>query len=116
MKISRNPQIAYQQGFKEGLEQRRSNDTVCGFEFMQALLPQVFYNCNEETKFLSLPKLAEFYEIIQERLEKLKNEYIEPDGTISNSDKVDLLWSRNRFVEKKFAEAMEKRNKKEAAP
>lgn len=110
--ISKNPMVAYKQGFEKGLETKRSNDTVCGFEFMQSLLRQAMYNTNDDLEYLSMVKLAKFYEALQTNLTKMKDSYIEPDGTISISDKVDLLWSHDDYVSKKFDEALERERKR----
>lgn len=106
--ISKNPMIAYKQGFEKGLETRRGNDTICGFEFMQSLLRMCMYNTNEELEYLSMVRLAKFYEALQQALSRMKDSYIEPDGTITIKDKVDLLWSHDSFVEDKFNEALER--------
>lgn len=100
MKISRNPTIAYQQGYKEGMEHRRSEDTLIGFEFMQSILLLSLYNVNVDGGYLSRPKLVKLYTELQEELSRLKNDFIKPDGTISNEDKIDLLWSHDDTVRK----------------
>lgn len=98
MKISRNPAIAYQQGYKEGMEHRRSEDTFIGFEFMQSILLMCLYNVNVDGGYLSRPKLVKLYTELQKELHKIKKDFIEPDGTISNEDKIDLLWSHDETV------------------
>ena len=110
--ISKNPMVAYKQGFEKGIETRRSNDTVCGFEFMQSLLRQAMYNTNDELGYLSMVRLAKFYDALQQTLSKMKDSYIEPDGTITIRDKVDLLWSHDSFVEDKFNEALDREKRR----
>lgn len=113
--ISKNPMVAYKQGLEKGLEQKRGEDTICGFEFMQSLLRQAMYNANDDLGYLSMVRLARFYEALQKTLSRMKDSYIEPDGTISIEDKVDLLWSHDEFVKAKFNEALE-REKRRANP
>lgn len=110
--ISKNPMVAYKQGLEKGIEQRRGYDTICGFEFMQSLLRQAMYNTNDDLGYLSMVRLARFYDALQETLTRFKDSYIEPDGTISISDKCDLLWGHDRFVEDKFKEALEREKRR----
>lgn len=102
MKLSKNPVVAYQQGYREGLEHRRSDDTLIGFEFMQAILLTCLYNVNVDGNYLSKPKLVKLYTELQRELHKMKNSYIEPDGTISSEDKIDLLWAHDNEVRKRL--------------
>lgn len=111
--ISKNPMVAYKQGFEKGLETKRSNDTICGFEFMQSLLRQAMYNTNDDLEYLSMVRLAKFYEALQANLNHMKDSYIEPDKGITITDKVDLLWSHDEFVEEKFKEALEREKRRE---
>lgn len=111
--ISKNPMVAYKQGFEKGLETKRSNDTICGFEFMQSLLRQAMYNTNDDLEYLSMVRLAKFYEALQTNLNHMKDSYIEPDKGITITDKVDLLWSHDEFVEGKFKEALEREKRRE---
>lgn len=110
--ISKNPMVAYKQGLEKGLEQKRGEDTICGFEFMQSLLRQAMYNANDDLGYLSMVRLARFYEALQKTLSRMKDSYIEPDGTISIEDKVDLLWSHDEFVKAKFNEALEREKRR----
>lgn len=111
--ISKNPMVAYKQGFEKGLETKRSNDTICGFEFMQSLLRQAIYNTNDDLEYLSMVRLAKFYEALQANLNQMKDSYIEPDKGITITDKVDLLWSHDDFVAEKFKEALEREKRRE---
>lgn len=107
--VSKNPAVAYQQGYQRGLEDKKSNETICGFEFMQSLLMLTMYNVNTELGFLSMPRLSDFYEAVQAELTRIKNDVIEPDKGITNEDKIDLLESWTETVQKKFNEAVARR-------
>ena len=67
------------------------------------------YNVNTELGFLSMPRLSDFYEAVQAELTRIKNDVIEPDKGITNEDKIDLLESWTETVQKKFNEAVARR-------
>ncbi len=107
--VSRNPSVAYKQGYERGLEDKRSNETICGFEFMQCLLMLTMYNANDDLGYLSLPRLSDFYDAVQAELTRIKNDVISPDEGITNEDKVLLLDSWTETVQKKLDEAVARR-------
>ena len=111
--ISKNPAVAYQQGFQRGLEDKKSNETICGFEFMQSLLMLVMYNVNVDMKYLSMCRLSDFYEACQAELTRIKDDVIEPDRGITNEDKILMLEALTERVADKFREALERREKRE---
>ncbi len=102
MKISRNPAIAYQQGLKEGFENRRSDDTRVGFNFSGDMLLTAMYNANikedNESTFLGDSDLRDFYTAVRKEHSKLLDDVIAPDNTISNDDKVDLIIAHDKQI------------------
>lgn len=111
--VSKNPAVAYQQGYQRGLEDKRSNETICGFEFMQSLLMLCMYNVNDDLRYLSMCRLSDFYDAVQAELTRIKDDVIEPDKGITNEDKIDLLESWTDRVIVKFDEAVARRKKRE---
>lgn len=101
-KISRNPVIAYKQGFDEGIEQRRSEDIRTGVGFMGDIMLTALYNANikedNESVFLSDEDLRDFYLAVNSEYYKLFADIIAPDGTISNDDKVDLIVAHDKQI------------------
>lgn len=107
--VSRNPSVAYRQGYERGLEDKKSNETICGFEFMQSLLLLTMYNANDDLGYLSMCRLSDFYEAVQAELCRIKDDVIEPDRGITNDDKILMLETWTETVQKKLDEAVARR-------
>lgn len=99
MNISRNPQIAFQQGVKVGKEQGESEGTVQGMNFVYGLLLVCLYNANED---LSKPKLKALYERFSEEVARQTRGYVKGDPGITIADAVDLMCSHDEWVREKL--------------
>lgn len=99
--ISRNPMIAYQQGYKEGFQngelKRSDDDTRLGMNFVYNLLLVCLYNANED---LSKPKLKALYERLSLEVKNQVNNYIDGEEGISIADAVDLMAYHDSQVRK----------------
>lgn len=99
MNISRNPVIAYQQGYKEGQEIRRGEDVKAGMNFVGQLLLVCMYNANED---LSAPKLAAFYERLFAEIKKHVAGYIVGEDGLSTQDEIDLMCSHDATARRRL--------------
>lgn len=95
MRISGNPQKAYQQGY----EHRRSDDTRLGMEFTRSLILMSMYNANE-----TLPdeELKEYYLKVEHELDKQLAGFIGGEKGLKTEDCVDLLVAHDKEIRKRL--------------
>ena len=105
LKISPNPAIAYQQGYREGNQVARAQDIYRGINLAYAymLLAMAYTNEKDDgTTYLSKPKFREFYQTYAETLQRFVSDSIKGEEGLDTIDIADLYVGHDETVRKRY--------------